>query len=62
MLMPDLLLIGIPMGMISTITSSRCSSSAIVNLKPLLPFFAMVQEDRERGMIERKGWTVDLRW
>ncbi len=53
---------GLPMGAILLITSSRCSSSATVNLKPLLHFFAMVQDDRERSMIEREGWSVDQRW
>jgi hypothetical protein len=54
---------GLPIGTISSITSNRCSSSATVNnLKPLLPFFAMVQHDRERSMIEREGWSVDQRW
>jgi hypothetical protein len=33
------------------ITLSMCSSSATVNLKPLLPFFAMVRDDRERRMM-----------
>jgi hypothetical protein len=60
--MPDLLPIMIPTrgNLVDNIKQvlkfSKCE------LETPLAFFAMVQEDRERRMIERKGWFVDLRW
>jgi hypothetical protein len=61
MLMSDLLLIRIPNGedLVNDIKQVLKLSNS--KLETPLAFFAMVQDDRERRMIEREGWSVDQR-
>jgi hypothetical protein len=62
MLMPDLLPIRITNrdDLINNIKQVLKFSNS--KLETPLAFFAMVRDDRERRMIEREAWSVDLRW
>ncbi len=62
MLIPDLLPIGITNrgNLIDNIEQVLKFSNS--ELETPHAFFAMVQDDRERRMIERECWSVDQRW